>query len=114
MKRTPAALRRHRITLQNSSAPVPDGDGGSTSTWTDLSPAAVNARIESATTARLERVAAGTSISAATHIVTMPYHAGVTTKTRITYEGRRFEVTGVSNPEEQNVETVCVCEEVVA
>ncbi len=114
MKRTPAALRRHRITLQNPGPPVPDGDGGFTASWTDLSPAAVNARIESATAARLERVAAGTSISTASHIISILYHPQVTTKTRVIFDGRIFEVTGVSNPEEKNVETVIVAVELVA
>lgn len=108
------ADRPHRVTLQNPSTPVADGDGGFTQTWTDLVPPALSVKIAPATAADLERVTAGTVLSTATHIVTGPYHAQVTTKTRILFNGRAFSVVGVSNPEERNVELVLVCVEVVA
>ena len=114
MRRTPIGQRSCRIALQNPGTPVPDGDGGYSSTWTNLSPSHMWARIEPASTNRLERVTAGTVQSTASHIVTMPYHSGVTTKTRVVFGVRTFTVTGVSNPNERNIETVCVCSEVVA
>ena len=114
MTRTPAAHRRHGITLMNPGPAVPDGDGGFSQTWIDLSPAAVKAKIEPATSASLERITAGTVTSTASHVVTMPYHSGVTTKTRITFDARTLYVVGVSNPEERNIETIAVCSEVVA
>jgi len=111
---TGIAARPHRITLQNPGTPVPDGNGDSATPWFDLAPPAVWARIAPATQAVLERVAAGTAIATASHIVTMPYHPQVTTQTRITFNGRTFYVTGVANPEERNIETIAVCQEVVA
>lgn len=104
--------RRHLITLQNPGPPVPTGTGY-TQTWTDLVPPTMFAKIDIATGRDLERQAAGTILSAATHIVTMPYHPGVTTKTRIIFEGRTLNVTGVGDPDERHVETVAVCVEQV-
>jgi head-tail adaptor len=106
--------RRHYVTLENPGAAVPDGDGGYTQTWTALSPAALYVEIKPATAKDLERVAAGTVLSTASHIVTGPYHAGVTTKTRVTFGTRVFSVTGVSSPDERQIESVMICEEVVA
>jgi SPP1 family predicted phage head-tail adaptor len=111
--KTAVGSRPHRVTLQNPGPAVPDGDGGFTQSWTDLVPPAVSAQIAPATARDLERVAAGTVLSTATHLVTMPYHAGVTTKTRILFNGRSFSVTGVADPEERHVETIAICVEVV-
>lgn len=105
--------RPHRITLQNPGTAVPDGDGGFTQTWTDLTPASMFAKIAPATARDLERVAAGTVLSTATHIVTLPYHPQITTLTRITFNGRNLSVTGVSNPDERNVELILTAVEVV-
>jgi len=107
------AERPHRVTLQNPGPAVPDGDGGFTQTWTDLVPPALYVKIAPATAREVERLAAGTVLATATHIVTGPYHAGVTTKTRIVFNGRVFSVTGVANPDERNVETIAICAEVV-
>jgi len=112
---------RHRITLENPGAAVPDGDGGFTQTpWQPLFPSPVWASIAPASARDLERVGAGTErvgagtvLSSATHIVTMRYHSGVTTKTRITFHGRTFNVTGVANPDERNIETIALAMEVV-
>ena len=109
-----SGTRRHRVTLQNPGAPVPDGDGGFTQGWTDLAPRVLHVSIEPATARDLERLAAGTNISSASHIVKAPYHPGVTTKTRLTFNDRTLHVASVINPEERNRELVLVCEEVVA
>jgi len=117
--------RRHLVTLDNPGAAVPDNEGGFTQAWTALSPPSRYAEIKPATARELERVAAGTVLSTATHIVTFDYHSGVTTKTRVTKGprnadgtlpagSREFSVTGVSNPEERNIDTILTCVEVVA
>jgi len=113
MKTTAIGQRRCRVQLQSPGPGVSDGDGGVTQTWTDLVPATRYAELKPATARDLERVAAGTIIGTASHIVTFPYHAGVTLQTRIVFRGRVFQVTGVSNPEERNVETICVCVELL-
>lgn len=110
----PAGLRRHTVVLQNPGSPVPDGDGGFTLSWTDLAPRIMQASIQPATARDLERVAAGSVLSSATQIVTIPYHAQVTTKTRITFNGRTLNVTGVANPDERNKELILACTELVS
>jgi SPP1 family predicted phage head-tail adaptor len=102
---------RHRITLQTPAAATPDGDGGFTETWTAL--ATVWASIVPATARDLERLVAGTVQSSATHLVTIRYLAGVTTKTRVVFGTRLFSVTGMQNPEERNISLVLVCQEIV-
>jgi head-tail adaptor len=113
MKTTSIGQRRHLVSFQNPGASVPDGDGGSVSSWYTLTPPTAYAKIKPATAKDLERVAAGTVLATASHVVTFPYHPGVTTVTRIVFGARVFSVTGVSNPEERNVETICVCVELL-
>lgn len=110
----PAGMRRHYVTLSEPGTRTPDGDGGYTETVAWLQPPTAYAAIQPATARDLERVAAGTVIATSTHVIALPYHPGVTTQTVITYNGRRFAVTGVSNPDERNRETICTAVEVVA
>jgi head-tail adaptor len=114
MKTTPLGQRRHFVTLANPGPAVSDGDGGYLQVWTDLDPPSLYVSILPATAKDLERVASGTVLSTASHIVTGPYHAQVTTKTRLTFGPRTLNVVGVANPEERNVELVLLCAEVVA
>lgn len=106
--------RNKLVLLQNPGPAVPNGDGGFTQTWADLVPPTLYVSIEPATARSLERVAAGTVLSAATQIVKGPYHPQVTTQTRLIFNGRRLNVTSVGNPQEQNVTMELVCVEVVA
>lgn len=113
--RTGVGERPHYILLQNPGPVIPDGAGGFTQTWSDLTPASVFAKIAPATTEDLERVAAGSVVEAsATHIITMPFHPGVTTKSRVVHNGRTFSVSGVSSPDERQQETIAIANEVVA
>jgi len=106
-------LRHKRVILQNPGPDVPDGSGGFTQSWVDLPPAA-DARIDAASAAGLERLAAGAAvIASATHVVTLPYRANVSTKTRVLVDGRALHVTGLRDPEERHVDLVLVCEEKV-
>jgi head-tail adaptor len=110
--------KRHLVTLENPGPSVPDGDGGYTQVWTALSPPRKRAEIKPATARDLERIAAGTVLSTASHVITMDYHRDVTTKTRVSWTsgGRTHaaSVTGVMNPEERCIDLILVCEEVVA
>lgn len=116
---------RHRVTLENPGGSVPDTEGGFTQAWALLSPPKMWAAIIPATARDLERVVANTVQASASHLITMRYHSGVTTKTRITKGprntdgslqagSREFSVTGVFNKEERNVELTLACQEVVA
>jgi len=113
--KTSIADRPHFVLLQNPGPAVPDGDGGFLQTWSDLAPRSLYVSIAPATAADLERVVAGgTVLSTATQIVKGPHHPQITTKTRILFGARQFEVTGVANPEERNIETIAICVEIVA
>jgi head-tail adaptor len=104
---------RHVVTFQEPGTPVPDGDGGYTETWTDLVPATWMVSITPATTADLERVAAGTVISMASHLVRGDFHPGVTTKTRMVFGSQTFAITGVVNVDLRSIEMICGAVEVV-
>lgn len=104
---------RHRVLFQAPGPAVPDGDGGYTQTWSDLAPGAWMVSIEPATARDLERVAAGTVLSTASHVVKGRYHDGVTTKTRMVFAGRTFAITGVANVEERGITMELVAVEVV-
>jgi len=105
---------RHLVTPQNPGPNVPDGDGGYTNSWVDLVPPAWSCSIDPASARDLERVQAGTVLSTASYIVKGRYRSDITTKTRLLYNGRRFSVTGIGNPEERNISLELVCVEVVA
>lgn len=106
--------KRHLVTLDNPGPTVPDGDGGFTQTRVALEPEeGIFVEIKPATARDLERVVANTVQSRASHIITGDYVAGVTTQTRIHFGSRVFEVTGVQNPEERNIELVLAAIEVV-
>jgi head-tail adaptor len=111
--RTSISNRPHRIQLQRPSVPIQVGDGTFLQTWADLSPAHVFAQVKPATTVDLERLALGTVISNASHVITFPFHPDVTVATRMVYRGRVFQVTGVSTPDEEQVETICLAVELI-
>jgi SPP1 family predicted phage head-tail adaptor len=107
------AARQKRITFQNPGTLTPDGDGGYTQAFDDLSVGA-DAQVATATAQTLERLAAGTVLSMATHVVTLPYRPDLTTQTRVLMDGRVLNVLTVVDPDERHVETVLVCAEVVS
>jgi head-tail adaptor len=114
-----AGLRDKTIRLQTPGAPIPDGDGGFTEGLSDLTPAYVQAHITPATARDLERAASGTVLASATHLITIPFHRGVTTETVVTYDDlvlgrlRTFNVTGLRNPDEANIILVLIAEELL-
>ena len=105
---------RHLVLFQSPGAPVANGDGGFTQSWTDLVPGAWHVSIEPATARDLERVAAGTVLSTASHIVKGRYHPGVNTSTRMIFGGRTFSITGKANIQERSIHMELIAVEVVA
>jgi SPP1 family predicted phage head-tail adaptor len=101
--------RRHLVRLDTPNTPVPDGQGGYTQSWTTLGTA--YAEIQPATTATLERLGANTVTANATHTVRMPWRTGVTTTTRVVFGTREFAITGLSNPDERNIDLMLICTE---
>lgn len=114
--------KRHIVKLENPTR-VTDGEGY-TETWAELMPSLVYAEIKPATARDLERTVANAVQSTASHLITIDYHPGVTSQTRITKGqrntdgtlpdgSREFKVTGLQNPEERNIELIIAAEEVV-
>ena len=94
---------RHRVLFQNPGAAVPDGDGGYTQSWTDVPPGAWFAAIAPASPNDLERFTAGTVITQVAHIVRGRYQPGITTATRMVFNGRTFAIAGTRNVEERGI-----------
>uniref|UniRef100_A0A6M3J723 Putative head-tail joining protein n=1 Tax=viral metagenome TaxID=1070528 RepID=A0A6M3J723_9ZZZZ len=103
---------RHQVRLETPTETA-DGDGGYTTTWALLDPPVVWAAIEPASQQRLERVVANAVSSDTSHIVTIRYHSGVTTKARVVFAGRTLSVVGVQNVQERNEILMLACVEKV-
>src|SRR5437667_460100 len=126
MATTRAGARWHLLTLENPGPVVGDNDGGmAASTWVLLSPSRMWAEIVPATARKLqfEFAVANTIASTGTHIITMRFHAGVTTQTRLTKGprnadgtlatgSREFHVMGVQG-DAKEIETLLFCAEQV-
>lgn len=103
---------RHSVRLQSPTRTKTAG-GGYTLTPADLTDPEWWCAIESASAAKMERLAGAGSISTASHILTGRYHPEITTRTTIVYGTRTFAVRGVQNVNEGDEWTRVFCEEVV-
>ena len=111
-----AGLRDKLVTLENPGGSVADGEGGYIEGWQALDPATMYVHIAPASASDLERAAAGTVLSTASHLIELPYHPGVTILTRLRYTPpgraeRIFQVTSLRNPDEADRDLVLVAEE---
>tara|TARA_R110000868_G_scaffold936_2_gene7131 strand:- start:2154 stop:2489 length:336 start_codon:yes stop_codon:yes gene_type:complete len=100
---------RHRISLQACSE-ARDEVGGLVATWTTL--ATVWAKVEPMS-ARESWYRQQMSASAAWKI-SVRYRADVTTKLRVVYGARTFEIRGVTDPDQQKRFLELACDEIVA
>jgi hypothetical protein len=106
--------RRHLVTLQGPTGPaVPDGEGNWSAAPAPLTPPTWQVSILAASARELGRLAAGTTITTATHIVEGVYRPDITTETQIVFRGRTFYVNRVENPDERNIRTIAICTEMV-
>lgn len=105
--------RRHLVSLATVTRTA-DSLGGYTEAFTALSPATMWAAIEPATPADLERRVGNTVQASVSHLVTMRYHAEVTTQTRVTFGTRTLDVRGLRNVDERNIALELACEEVIS
>jgi len=110
--------RVRRVQLDGTGDPVPDGDGGFTEGIAPLDPPFMSAQVQPASARDLERFTSGTVAVTATHMITMPFHPGATTKTRVqwTDDANRphtANVTGVINVDERCHTTILVVAEQV-
>jgi head-tail adaptor len=112
-----AGRRIHRLTITAEGPSVPDGQGGFTRTPVTVA-AGIRGEIKPATARDLERVIGSTVQATASHLVTIPYVAGVKTNAQVIFHDiggdRTFSVTGVYDQEERHVELVLTCEETVS
>jgi SPP1 family predicted phage head-tail adaptor len=95
---------RHYVTFQDPGDPIPDGAGGYTHVWTDLQPARWYVSVAPLPVGDLERTSAGGSVmTTGTHVVRGRYHPGVTTKTRMLFNGKTYSITGTRTPDERGI-----------
>jgi len=111
----PIGERQHQVNVLTPGAASPEagGGGGWSNTPAPATPAVWWVRIRPATVRDLERVTAGTTLTTATHVLEGAYHPGITAESTLTYGTRTFYVRGVINPEERNIATIAVCQEVL-
>ena len=108
----PTGRRHCRVTVTTPGTPVPDGDGGYTQDGTTLDPWWVD--ITPATARDLETLQAGTSTTAASHIVRGRYRPDITSATQLHWKGRVLNVIAApANPDEADRELIVLCAEVV-
>jgi len=88
---------RENVIFQDPGAPIPDGVGGWSTEWADLTPAAWRVQIEPSPANDQERQAAGGTVIATTPTVVVRgrMHKGVSTSTRMLWESRTYAITGV-------------------
>lgn len=98
---------RHRVTVQQR-ASTRDAHGEPAQTWTDLY-ADVWAAVEPLSAREL--MAAGVVQGEVTHRVLLRYRSGITTKNRILFGERVFDVRGVRNLDERGHELELLCTE---
>jgi len=95
---------RHLVTFEDPGPAVPDGAGGYTQTWQGLTPPTWKVSITPATAADLERISGGGSVvTTATALVRGHYHPGVSTKTRMLFNGKTYSVTGTRSVDERGI-----------
>lgn len=104
---------RHHVRLEHPGDPVPDGRGGYIEVWAPLVPAEWFCSIQSAAAQVVERLTAGTMQATATHLLRGDFHPGITTESRVMFEGRTLQVQSVTDVEERHVEVILICAEVV-
>jgi head-tail adaptor len=103
---------REHVIFQDPGAPIPDGVGGWSEEWADLSPAAWRVQIEPSPINDQERTAAGGTVVAVTPTVVVRgwRHPGVSTSTRMVWGSRTFAITGVraADPQRRVMELTAV------
>jgi len=90
----PVGDYKHLVVFQEPGPPIPDGRGGYTQAWSDIAPGTWKVAVLPAAVADLERVAAGAVITQGASIVRGHYHAGVSTRSRMLFNGKTFSITG--------------------
>lgn len=105
-----AADLRHYLEIQTVSESATSGGAGETTeTWS--TEAKVWAKID--TQGSREVFRASQVYPTATHVVTIRYRTGMTTKKRLKFGTRILGITGIENPQEENVMLLLTCVEAI-
>jgi hypothetical protein len=115
--RTPHGLRNTLVSMTNPGQRVRNDDGTYDTPRVALTPADVYAAVEPAVPRDLEQLAAGTVLSVGSYLITIPYHPQVSTKTKLSWTDRNglahtADATGVTNPDQFQIETLIVAVEI--
>ena len=112
---TATGRRIHALTLTIPGEGVPDGLGGLTpGPPTTIGP--LLGDIAPASARNAERILPTVVIASASHLVTIPYLAGVTLTSSLVFHDpiagdRTFAITGIADLDERHVTLVLACEE---
>ena len=112
------ALKNKRVRCLAPGPAIPDGDGGFTQGLTPLTPEVVYAHVRPAALRDLERMAAGTVITQASHVVELDYRPDLDTTCELHVEDhprpdRRLAIVAILNPLERSAFLQVLCSEVV-
>ena len=100
---------RHRLDVKNPTRAT-DGQGGYVDTYAAASPATVWGRIQPATPSAIERQIGNTIEAPISHLITIRYHAQVSTDTQLVSSGSTYFVRGIQNIEMRNQSLMLACE----
>lgn len=109
----PASIGQDRdlVTVEAPGPAIPDGEGGYTYTWTQLSPPTWYVRLRPATARDAEQLTAGTVLTHVSYIIHGRYHPGVTTACRlIDADGEIYQVTSVIDLDHRGTELEVVAD----
>lgn len=111
--------QRNLINVFNPGAPVSDGDGGFTLTYSAAMQPTWWASIERAGQQKAARVFSDTTLSHATHLLQGRFHPQLITKSRVTWTDRSSvlhtaDVLDVDDVQGRGVETVALVSEIAA
>ena len=97
--------RLHKVAFRNPGGTVPDGDGGFTNEWTDITPNGWYVSIAPASPQDLERFSASTITNQIVAIVKGPFHPGVTVDSEMVLLDRnlKFGIAGLRNIDYRSV-----------
>jgi SPP1 family predicted phage head-tail adaptor len=88
---------RHMVAIQSKPS-TPNANGQIDDTWTTILTA--HAKIEPA--GQPAQIVAGAELPNVTHIVTMRFRSNITTRNRLVYAGRVFDIESVIDIEERH------------
>jgi len=103
-----AGKLRHRLFVQEQTR-TPDGQGGASVAWSTMSNGAIWGFVEPMSAN--EQMQYGQVWPNCNHVIEVRYFSGITSKRRILFGTRAFQISGVLNVGERNITQKVYCEE---